>query len=294
MRLKAVLTIAGSDSIGGAGIQADIKALMANGVYAMSAVTALTAQNTLGVTAIEEASTDFLAAEIDAVFEDIRPDAVKIGMAASTALIRTIADRLRAHRGENIVLDPVMVATSGARLLKEDAIAALKSELFPLSTVITPNLPELALLSNDTLQSREERVAAAQKLSETWGCAVLAKGGHAADADACDDILVADGTITAFPGARIDTPNTHGTGCTLSSAIAANLAKGFPLADAIARAKAYVTGALAADLTMGHGCGPLHHGFNLQSSFLDSPMDSTTLENASTGQRPLQGSEQSS
>ena len=282
MRLKAVLTIAGSDSIGGAGIQADIKALLSNGVYAMSAVTALTAQNTSGVTAIEEASPDFLAAEIDAVFEDIRPDAVKIGMAASTPLIRTIADRLRAHRGENIVLDPVMVATSGARLLKEDAIAALTSELFPLSTVITPNLPELALLSNDTLQSREDRVAAARQLSETWGCAVLAKGGHGADLGTCDDILVAEGEVTVFSGPRIDTANTHGTGCTLSSAIAANLAKGFPLADAIARAKAYVTGALAAGLAMGHGCGPLHHGFDIQSSFCSAPMDSTDPKNPAT------------
>lgn len=293
MRLKAVLTIAGSDSIGGAGIQADIKALLSNGVYAMSAVTALTAQNTSGVTAIEEASPTFLAAEIDAVFEDIRPDAVKIGMAASTALIRTIADRLRTHRGENIVLDPVMVATSGARLLKEGAIAALKSELFPLSTVITPNLPELALLSNGTLQNREDRVAAARQLSETWGCAILAKGGHGADLGTCDDILVAEGEVTVFPGSRIDTANTHGTGCTLSSAIAANLAKGFPLADAIARAKAYVTGALSAGLAMGHGCGPLHHGFDIQSPFCSAPMDSTPLENASTDQRPLQGSEQS-
>lgn len=268
MKLKAVLTIAGSDSIGGAGIQADIKTMLANGVYAMSAVTALTAQNTLGVSAIEEVSPDFLAAEIDAVFQDIRPDAVKIGMAANAALIRTIADRLRAHRGENIVLDPVMVATSGARLLREDAIAALTAELFSLSTVITPNLPELALLIGHPLQNQADRVAAAQKLSQTWGCAILAKGGHDEENEASDDLLVLGESVTTFPERRIPTHNTHGTGCTLSSAIAANLAKGFPLPDAIARAKAYVTGALAADLAMGHGCGPLPHGFALQSPFL--------------------------
>lgn len=285
MQLKAVLTIAGSDSVGGAGIQADIKTLLANGVYAMSAVTALTAQNTLGVTAIEEATPKFLAAEIDAVFDDIRPDAVKIGMVASTALIRTIADRLRAHRGESVVLDPVMVATSGARLLKEDTIAALTAELFPLATIITPNLPELALLSGGAIQSREDRISAAQQLSKTWGCAVLAKGGHDADLDTCDDILIAEEEVTAFSGPRLDTPNTHGTGCTLSSAIAANLAKGFTLTDAIARAKEYVTGALAAGLTMGHGCGPLHHGFNLQSPFLAAPEDRADFKNVSTDQR---------
>lgn len=263
--LKSVLTIAGSDTIGGAGIQADIKTLLANGVYAMSAVTALTAQNTLGVTAIEETSPNFLAAEIDAVFDDICPDAIKIGMAGSAQLIRTIADRLRVHRGKNVVLDPVMVATSGARLLKEDAIAALTAALFPLAVVITPNLPELELLSGGTIQSVEDRVAAARQLSTTWHCAVLAKGGHAADS--ADDLLVTEEDVITFPGVRIHTPNTHGTGCTLSSAIAANLAKGFPLVDAIDRAKAYVTGALSAGLDVGHGCGPLHHGFDLESAF---------------------------
>lgn len=278
MRLKAVLTIAGSDSIGGAGIQADIKTMLANGVYAMSAVTALTAQNTLGVSAIEEASPNFLAAQIDAVFQDIRPDAVKIGMAANAALIRTIADRLRAHHGENIVLDPVMVATSGARLLQEDAIAALMAELFPLSTVITPNLPELALLVGHPLQSQEDRVTAARKLSNTWDCAILSKGGHDPDTETSDDLLVTGENVTRFPGPRIHTANTHGTGCTLSSAIAANLAKGFPLPDAIARAKDYVTGALAAGLTMGHGCGPLDHGFALQCPFFAASAERTPSE----------------
>ena len=266
MELKAVLTIAGSDSIGGAGIQADIKTMLANGVYAMSAVTALTAQNTQGVAAIMDASPEFLAAEIDAVFDDIRPAAVKIGMVSAAALIKVIAGRLRAHKAENIVVDPVMVATSGARLLDEDASDSLTAELFPFAALITPNLPELELLTGDSIASREERIDAARKLAAKWGCAVLSKGGHAEKS--ADDILVTDSETTVFPGTRIDTKNTHGTGCTLSSAIAANLAKGASLTAAIRQAKDYVAGALAADLKMGKGHGPLHHGFDLKSRFL--------------------------
>lgn len=266
MELKAVLTIAGSDSIGGAGIQADIKTMLANGVYAMSAVTALTAQNTRGVTAIMNASPEFLAAEIDAVFDDIRPAAVKIGMVSAAALIKVIAGRLRAHKAENIVVDPVMVATSGARLLDEDASDSLTAELFPFAALITPNLPELELLTGAAITGREERIDAARKLAAKWGCAVLSKGGHAEKS--ADDILVTGGETTVFPGARINTKNTHGTGCTLSSAIAANLAKGASLTAAIRQAKDYVTGALAADLKMGKGHGPLHHGFDLKSRFL--------------------------
>lgn len=273
MELKAVLTIAGSDSIGGAGIQADIKTMLANGVYAMSAVTALTAQNTQGVAAIMNASPEFLAAEIDAVFDDIRPAAVKIGMVSAAALIKVIAGRLRAHKAENIVVDPVMVATSGARLLDEDASDSLTAELFPFAALITPNLPELELLTGDSITSREERIDAARKLAAKWGCAVLSKGGHTEKS--ADDILVTDGETTVFPGTRIDTKNTHGTGCTLSSAIAANLAKGASLTAAIRQAKDYVAGALAADLKMGKGHGPLHHGFDLKSRFLApfSPME---------------------
>lgn len=266
MELKAVLTIAGSDSIGGAGIQADIKTMLANGVYAMSAVTALTAQNTQGVAAIMDASPEFLAAEIDAVFDDIRPAAVKIGMVSAAALIKVIAGRLRAHKAENIVVDPVMVATSGARLLDEDASDSLTAELFPFAALITPNLSELELLTGDSIASREERIDAARKLAAKWGCAVLSKGGHAEKS--ADDILVTDSETTVFPGTRIDTKNTHGTGCTLSSAIAANLAKGAGLTAAIRQAKDYVAGALAADLKMGKGHGPLHHGFDLKSRFL--------------------------
>ena len=273
MELKAVLTIAGSDSIGGAGIQADIKTMLANGVYAMSAVTALTAQNTQGVAAIMDASPEFLAAEIDAVFDDIRPAAVKIGMVSAAALIKVIAGRLRAHKAENIVVDPVMVATSGARLLDEDASDSLTAELFPFAALITPNLPELELLTGDSITSREERIDAARKLAAKWGCAVLSKGGHAEKS--ADDILVTVDKTTVFPGTRIDTKNTHGTGCTLSSAIAANLAKGASLTAAIRQAKDYVAGALAADLKMGKGHGPLHHGFDLKSRFLApfSPME---------------------
>ena len=280
MRLPTALTIAGSDSSGGAGIQADIKTMLANGVYAMSAVTALTAQNTAGVAAILEATPEFLAKELDMVFEDIRPDAVKIGMVASVPLIRVIAGRLRAHGAAHIVVDPVMVAASGARLIAEDAVAALTEELFPLAEVVTPNLPELAVL-DAAIQgappkearegalpvSREARAEAARRVAARYRVAVLAKGGHAA-AEA-DDLLVTDAGVEVFPGARIETGNTHGTGCTLSSAIAANLAKGMKLPAAVGRAKEYVTGALAAGLDLGRGSGPLHHGFAIRGGFAD-------------------------
>lgn len=269
MKLAAALAIAGSDSSGGAGIQADIKTMMANGVFAMSAVTALTAQNTTGVRSVMEATPDFLADEIDMVFEDIRPDAVKIGMVSSVPLIRTIAERLISHRAENIVLDPVMVATSGARLIEKDATDALCRELFPLSTLITPNIPELSLISGTTLtgDDADTVIEAARAVSERWGVAVLAKGGHMAEG--ADDFLVTGESVERFAGERIATKNTHGTGCTLSSAIAANMAKGMTLRDAVGRAKDFVTGALKADLTLGAGAGPLHHGFLLRSEYID-------------------------
>ncbi len=274
MRLPSVLSIAGSDSSGGAGIQADIKTALANGVYAMTAVTALTAQNTTGIRGICEVSPDFLALEIDAVFDDIPPDAVKIGMVSSAALIRTIAARLAFHGAAHIVVDPVMVATSGARLLAEDAEEALTSALFPMAEVITPNLPELFVLDRiaggnpkgpESYDAMNARVEAAKRLLQRFGCPVLAKGGHAAENS--DDILVTRDDVRVFPGARIDTANTHGTGCTLSTAIASNLAKGMTLPEAVTRAKAYVTGALSAGLELGKGSGPLHHGFALESDF---------------------------
>ncbi|MBQ7515458.1 MAG: bifunctional hydroxymethylpyrimidine kinase/phosphomethylpyrimidine kinase [Schwartzia sp.] len=282
MRLKTALTIAGSDSSGGAGIQADLKAMLANGVFGMSAVTALTAQNTTGVTAVQEASPEFLAAEIDAVFTDIRPDAVKIGMVAAVPLIETIAAKLAQYQAKNVVVDPVMVATSGARLLPAEAVRTLSRRLFPLATIITPNLSELSLLCGRAIHTTEERAAAAQELQRQWGCAVLAKGGHPVDEDddAADDVLAVEDGIVTFPEKRIDTRNTHGTGCTLSSAIAANLAKGFALSDAVRRAKEYVTGALQAGLALGKGNGPLHHGFDIKSRYAVESVDADAQERA--------------
>ena len=261
MKRKTALTIAGSDSSGGAGIQADIKTMTMNGVYAMSAITALTAQNTTGVRAIQESAPEFLAQQIDAVFEDIRPDAVKIGMVASSELIRVIADRLRYYDAKNIVVDPVMVATSGSALMKNDAVQILIDELLPLATVVTPNIPEAQVLSGLIIESKTDMEAAARKIGDSHGCAVLLKGGHSIH-DA-NDLLYANGDFIWFEGKRIDNPNTHGTGCTLSSAIAANLAKGFSLAQSVQLAKDYISGALAAMLDLGQGSGPMDHAFVL-------------------------------
>ena len=263
--MKTALSIAGSDSSGGAGIQADIKTMTMNGVYAMSAITALTAQNTTGVTAILEATPEFLQQQIDAVFTDIRPDAVKIGMVSSAALISVIAERLRAYQAAHVVVDPVMVATSGARLIDEDAVATLQKELLPLAEVATPNIPEAEVLSGRAIRSQEDMVEAAKAISETYGCAVLCKGGH--NLNDANDLLYAGGQYHWFHGKRIDNPNTHGTGCTLSSAIAANLAKGFALEDAVRRAKDYISGALGAMLDLGKGSGPMNHAFALTGEF---------------------------
>lgn len=263
--MKTALTIAGSDSSGGAGIQADIKTMTMNGVFATSAITALTAQNTTGVTGIFEVSPDFLTAQLDAVFTDIRPDAVKIGMVSSAGLISAIADSLTRYQAENIVVDPVMVATSGAKLISDDAISVLKERLFPLATVLTPNIPEAEILSGRSITNEKEMIAAARSISETYHCAVLCKGGHKVN-DA-NDLLYRDGGFRWFQGKRIQNPNTHGTGCTLSSAIASNLAKGFPLDTAVERAKAYISGALAAMLDLGAGSGPMNHAFDLSGEF---------------------------
>ena len=260
--MKTALTIAGSDSCGGAGIQADIKTMMANGVYAMSAITALTAQNTTGVTSILNADSKFLGEELDAVFTDIYPDAVKIGMVSESDLIRIIASKLRQYNAKNIVVDPVMVATSGAKLISDDAIDTLKQELFSLANVLTPNIPEAEVLTGRTISNAEEMIDAAKMISETYNCAVLCKGGHTIN-DA-NDLLYRDGGYRWFNGKRIDNPNTHGTGCTLSSAIASNLAKGYDLDTAVERAKAYISGALAAMLDLGHGSGPMDHGFDFR------------------------------
>ena len=255
--MKTALTIAGSDSSGGAGIQADIKTMTMHGVYAMSAITAMTAQNTTGVRAIQEATPEFLRQQLDAVFEDIRPDAVKIGMVSSSELIRVIADRLRYYEAGNVVVDPVMVATAGSSLIRQDAVQMLIRELLPISTLVTPNIPEAQVLSGLTIRDKEDMITAAKQIGDRYRCAVLLKGGHSVN-DA-NDLLYTKGELIWFEGKRIDNPNTHGTGCTLSSAIAANLALGFDLAESIQRAKEYLSGALSAMLDLGKGSGPLNH-----------------------------------
>ena len=263
--MKTALSIAGSDSCGGAGIQADIKTMTMNGVYAMSAITALTAQNTTGVRSIMEATPEFLKDQIDAVFEDIRPDAVKIGMVSSAELIKVIAERLAYYKAKNIVVDPVMVATSGSKLMKTDAVSVLTRELLPLATLVTPNIPEAEVLSEQTVHTKEDMERVAKMIGDTYGCAVLLKGGHSIN-DA-NDLLYANSNYKWFYGKRIDNPNTHGTGCTLSSAIASNLAKGYDLETAIQRAKDYISGALAAMLDLGQESGPMNHAFDLNGKY---------------------------
>lgn len=263
--MKTALSIAGTDPSGGAGIQADLKTMTMNGVFAMSAITALVAQNTTGVREIVEMTPEFLGQQIDTVFEDIPPDAVKTGMVASCGLIETIAERLRFYQAKNIVVDPVMVATSGGRLISQEAVEMLKTHLLPLAAVATPNIPEAEILSGMTIHSQSDIEAATKWISDTYGCAVLLKGGH--NISDANDFLYADRAGMWFYGARIDNPNTHGTGCTLSSAIAANLAKGFDLPTSIRRAKDYLSGALGAMLDLGQGRGPMQHNFNLTGEF---------------------------
>ena len=265
--MKTALTIAGSDSCGGAGIQADLKTMTLNGVFAMSAVTALTAQNTTGVRAISEVSPEFLAAQLDAVFEDIFPDAVKIGMVSSSQLIEVIAERLAFYGAKKVVVDPVMVSTSGSRLLRDDALRSLTDRLFPLADLVTPNVPEAQILSGEKITDARDMERAAELIRSRFGCAVLLKGGHrVCDAD---DLLVADGVREWIRGRRIENPNTHGTGCTLSSAVAANLAKGFGLFESVVRAKEFVSGALSAMLDLGKGSGPMDHAFDLGGRFAE-------------------------
>ena len=263
-RIKTALTIAGSDSSGGAGIQADLKTMITNGVYGMSAVTALTAQNTMGVAAVFEVVPEFLGQQIDAVFTDIFPDAVKIGMTANEKLISVIAERLKFYSARNIVVDPVMIATSGARLISEKAVEALKVKLLPIATLVTPNIPEAEVLSGTKIADKADMEKAAECINEAYGCAVLLKGGHSVN-DA-NDLLYENGDATWFEDERIDNPNTHGTGCTLSSAIASNLAKGYDLKQSVALAKKYISGALSAMLDLGKGSGPMNHGFDIKSA----------------------------
>ena len=266
--MYTALTIAGSDSSGGAGIQADIKTMTANGVYAMSAITALTAQNTTGVTSIMEATPQFLAEELDCIFTDIYPDAIKTGMVSSSELIEVIADKLTGYQAKNIVVDPVMVATSGARLISEDAISTLKSKLLPLAKVITPNIPEAEVLSEMQIKSEADMEKAAEIICNRLGCSVLLKGGHQLN-DANDLLWQKNEQATWFMGKRIVNPNTHGTGCTLSSAIASNLAKGYDLKTSVKYAKNYISGALAAGLNLGKGSGPMNHAFAIKGEYID-------------------------
>lgn len=267
------LTIAGSDSGGGAGIQADLKTFAANEVFGTSVITALTAQNTQGVSAIHDVPLVFVAAQIDSIFSDFDVSAVKIGMLSRAETIRIVAAELHRREAPHIVLDPVMVATSGDRLLNEDAVAALRTELMPLAEIVTPNLHEAAALTGKPLaQSEAEMEAQAKDIFAFGPRAVLVKGGHSASAGTSDeavDLLVGgDGAVTRVAARRIDTKNTHGTGCTLSSAIAANLAKGMDLVAAVRSAKDYVTGAIAAadQLKVGHGHGPLNHFYKYWST----------------------------
>ena len=263
--IKKVLTIAGSDCSGGAGIQADLKTMSAHGVFGMSVIVSVVAENTARVIDIQDVSPEMIEKQIDAVFEDIVPDAVKIGMVSSEALIRKIADKLKEYGAKNIVVDPVMVATSGAKLIDDQAIDTLKECLLPLATVLTPNIPEAEVLSGRKITSEEGMEEAAKVISETYHCAVLCKGGH--QLNDANDLLYREGAKKWFYGKRIDNPNTHGTGCTLSSAIASNLAKGYELDLAVERAKEYISGALGAMLDLGKGSGPMDHGFDIQSRF---------------------------
>ncbi|MCD8037370.1 MAG: bifunctional hydroxymethylpyrimidine kinase/phosphomethylpyrimidine kinase [Clostridiales bacterium] len=257
--MKKVLTIAGSDCSGGAGIQADIKTITAHKLYAMSAITALTAQNTTGVYGIMEATPEFVANQLDCIFSDIRPDAVKIGMVSNSKIIEVIVDKLKEYKAENIVVDPVMVATSGSKLISDEASEALIAKLLPLGTVITPNIPEAEVLCGFEIKNTDDMIKAAEKISTMVDGAILIKGGHLVST--ATDLLYKDGEVSWFSAERIDNPNTHGTGCTLSSAIASNLAKGYSLKESIANAKAYLTGALKTQLNLGKVSGPLEHTY---------------------------------
>lgn len=259
--MNKVLTIAGSDPSGGAGVQADIKTIAAHGMYAMSALTALTAQNTTGVYETFDLPPEFVGRQLDCVFSDIRPDAVKIGMVSNADIIAAVAGRLRLYRAENIVLDPVMVSTSGARLLSEDAQYALVERLLPLSRVVTPNIPEAEALSGRPVRDRDGMRRAAQELYARHGVAVLIKGGHLPDC--ADDLLYDNGEESWICAGRVDNPNTHGTGCTLASAIACGLAAGMDLYGSVRSAKDYLSGALRAGLDLGRGSGPLNHMYRI-------------------------------
>ena len=261
-QLRRVLTIAGSDSGGGAGIQADIKSISANGCFATSAITAITAQNTLGVNAVEGLSIDILEGQIEAVLSDIGTDSVKIGMLHSAEVVRSVARLLRKYGIKDVVLDPVMVSTSGHKLIEDSAIAVLKSDLIPLARVITPNIPEAEILLGEPIEKQGDLPAAARRLAQQYGVSVLLKAGHLVDDELIDIFYNYEtGEVAELSARRVDTPNTHGTGCTLSSAFAAQLAKGLPLTEAARAAKAYINAAIihGAEYRIGNGHGPVCH-----------------------------------
>lgn len=252
-----VLSIAGSDCSGGAGIQADLKTFAAHKVYGMSVITAVTAQNTCRVTDIQSINQTVIAAQMDAVFTDIYPDAVKIGMLMSAPIIETVVEKLKAFKPSNIVLDTVMVSTSGHRLLDEQAVFCLRDQLMPLADIITPNIPEAEVLCGFKIDNKKVMIEAAEAISAYYNGYVLIKGGHLADCS--DDLLYNKGQVNWFESARVNSNNTHGTGCTLSSAIAANLAMGFGMVESVKNAKDYVWGALSQNFNLGKGNGPLNH-----------------------------------
>lgn len=255
--MKKVLTIAGTDPTGGAGIQADLKTMMAHKVYGMSVITALVAQNTIGVRNIIEVTPEFLSEQLDSVFEDIYPDTIKIGMVSSPILIKTIVSKLKQYPVKSIVVDPVMVSTSGSNLLANNALTLLKETLIPLASIITPNIPEAQVLSDISIDSNDKMIEAAIKISTLYDGYILIKGGHLKNC--ADDLLYYQENIKWYKSKRVNNPNTHGTGCTLSSAIASNLALGYSMEKSIEKAKEYITGALKSNLDLGNGKGPLNH-----------------------------------
>lgn len=261
--MKTALTIAGSDPSGGAGIQADIKTMSACGIYAMSVLTALTVQNTVGVQKISEVRAELIGRQLDCIFTDIRPDAVKIGMVCSPQAAWLISEKLQFYHASNIVVDPVMLSTSGSRLQKAGTLKKMKLGFFRQADLLTPNIPEAEVLSGIRIENDKDRMAAAEKIGEAFGCAVLCKGGHSVKG--ADDLLYRSGKFRWFYGEKVDNPNTHGTGCTLSSAIACGLASGMEMEDAIASAKEYLKGALECMLDLGHGNGPLNHAWRQKS-----------------------------